>query len=137
MRPAIKRRGALHSQEKRGDAGVLVGIRGAIGVRENSERAILEATRELLDRVIRANGVEMDKVAGVFFTSTSDLTAAFPARALREMGWDKVPAICAQELEIPNGMRKVVRVLVLVNGDSTSMAKHQYIGRARELRPDL
>jgi len=116
---------------------VLVGIRGAIVARENTREAILGAARELLGRLIETNKVQESSVASVFFTSTSDLTAAFPAGVLREIGWDKVPVLCAQELDIAGGMKSVVRVLLLVNCDSQMDPKHLYIGKARELRPDL
>ncbi len=116
---------------------MLVGIRGAIVARENTREAILGAARELLGRLIETNKVQESSVASVFFTSTSDLTAAFPAGVLREIGWDKVPVLCAQELDIAGGMKSVVRVLLLVNCDSQMDPKHLYIGKARELRPDL
>lgn len=116
---------------------MLIGIRGAIGAEENTKEAILGAAKQLLRRLIERNNVSSSSVACVFFTSTSDLTAAFPASALRDIGWDRVPALCAQELDVQEGMKSVVRVLVLINADSEINPKHLYLGKAGKLRPDL
>ena len=63
------------------------GIRGATGVSTNYVEDILRATRKLLEQIVAANGVEADDIAGVVFTATADLSAAYPAQAAREMGW--------------------------------------------------
>ena len=62
------------------------GIRGAITVESNSREAILAATRELLDEMVRANAVRKDDVASAYFTTTPDLDAEFPAAALKAKG---------------------------------------------------
>ena len=63
------------------------GVRGAITAEENTAEAILAAARELLALIVEANDLKAEDVASVIFTTTPDLTAAFPARAAREMGW--------------------------------------------------
>lgn len=112
----------------------LTAVRGAIVVPENTKESIVESTRELLRQLIEANDLTEANVAGMFFTATVDLTAAFPALALRRMDWWDVPALCAQELEVEGSMKRVVRAMVFINGEFTP--KHKYIGRAAELRPD-
>lgn len=116
---------------------ILHGIRGAIVVPENTREAILTSTRELLRAVIKANELTKDTVAGIFFTSTVDLNADFPAYAVRDMGWDRVPSLCAQELAVPDSMKRVIRTMVFVNRPASFRARHQYIGDAAKLRPDL
>ncbi|MDW8102953.1 MAG: chorismate mutase, partial [Anaerolineae bacterium] len=74
------------------------GIRGATTVDTNSPEAILSATRELLQALVAANGLDPADLAGAIFTVTSDLNAAFPAQAARELGWTYVPLLCAQEI---------------------------------------
>jgi chorismate mutase len=114
------------------------GIRGATTVSTNYVDDILQATRRLLEQIVAANGVEPEDVAGVIFTATSDLSAAYPAQAAREMGWTAVPLMCAQEMAVPNSLERCIRVLVLWNtGRRPDEIKHVYLGRARELRPDL
>ncbi len=114
-----------------------VGIRGAIAVEANTQEAILGAARDLLDRIIRANGVTESAVAGIFFTTTPDLNADFPAYAVRDMGWRNTASLCAHEIPVPGAMERVLRVMMFVNGIEKDAVQHQYIGRARELRPDL
>lgn len=114
------------------------GIRGAISVEADTAEAILEATRDLLARIVQANGVQPEDVASAFFTVTPDLTAAFPAQAAREMGWYHVPLLDAQEIPVPGSPPCCVRVLLLWN---TNMAqdqiRHIYLRGAAKLRPDL
>lgn len=114
----------------------VVGIRGAIVARQNSKQAIIEASTELLEQLIRTNDLTEDAIAGIFFTSTADLTAAFPAAALREIGWSRVVALCAQELEVPDTMQRVIQTMVFANRPLDSKVKHQYIGEAARLRSD-
>ncbi len=115
------------------------GIRGAVTAEENTERAIMDATSELLRRMLHANGVEVDDIAGVLFTVTPDLTACFPAEAGRRLpGWTQVPLMCAQEIPVPGALAKCVRVLMFVNTTRTpAEVRHVYLRGAEQLRPDL
>ncbi|MER3455902.1 MAG: chorismate mutase [candidate division GAL15 bacterium] len=114
------------------------GIRGAVRVEANTRQAIRDAARRLLTEMVRANGVEPDDVAAVIFTCTQDLDAAFPAEAARSLGWDRVPLLCAQEMEVPDSLPQVLRVLMLVNTTLTQEeVVHVYLGEAERLRPDL
>ena len=115
----------------------VVGIRGAIICPENTKRAILESTQDLLQRIIRANDITEDRAVGVFLTATRDLDADFPAYALREMGWRNTAALCAHEMDVPGAWERVIRVMIFVNRDKAAPVRHQYVGEARALRPDL
>ena len=116
----------------------LRGIRGATTVEANDKEAILAATDELLRAIIEANGVERDNVASVFFSTTPDLDAEFPAVAARMMGWSRVALMCAHEMAVPGSLPMCLRILMHVN---TSKAPDQldfvYLHGARALRPDL
>lgn len=114
------------------------GVRGAIDVARNERGEILSRTRVLLEALIRENDVRAEDVAAAFFSLTPDLDAEFPAIAARELGWTDVPLMCCQELAVPGGMEKVVRILLLVNTDRPASAvRHQYLGNTPRLRPDL
>jgi chorismate mutase len=115
------------------------GIRGATTIKENSAEAIRNATRILLDEVIAENQIAADDVASVLLTMTPDLTATFPAQAIRSRsGWQWVPLMCAQELNVPGGLAKCIRILIHVNTDKTQTEiVHVYQGEAIVLRPDL
>lgn len=114
------------------------GMRGATSVGENSERAIIAATRTLLERMVSANGIATEDIASVIFTTTPDLDAAYPARAARDLGWTDIPLLGAQEIDVPNSLPLCVRVLILWNTDrSIDQITHVYLGAAAALRPDL
>ena len=116
------------------------GIRGAVQVGRNSSGAISEAARDLVTRMVRANRVRAGDVAYVYFTVTGDLTADFPARAVRMLGdgWGHVPLLCSQEIPVPGSMKRLLRVLMVVNTPlGQKQVRHQYVGAAARLRPDL
>jgi chorismate mutase len=114
------------------------GIRGAITVERNSAVAILDATREMLARIVETNGVSTQDVASAFFTVTPDLSAAFPAQAARDLGWDHVALLDAQEIPVPGSLPHCVRVLVHWNTDKAQdEIHHVYLRGAASLRSDL
>jgi chorismate mutase len=114
------------------------GIRGATTADENTAEAILVATGELLRLLVEANGLRQEHVGSAIFTVTPDLTAVFPARAAREMGWTDVPLLCAQEIPVCGDVQRCIRVLVLWNTEKDqSEIVHVYAKGARGLRPDL
>jgi len=115
------------------------GIRGATTVAADQPDLILEATRELLEAILKENeGMKPEDVGSAIFTVTEDLAATFPAQAARQMGWSMVPMMCAREIPVPGSLRKVIRVLVHWNTDvPQSEIKHVYLRDAVKLRPDL
>ncbi len=114
------------------------GIRGATTVEDDSREAILAATRELLSAIVAANQIAPDDIASALFTATPDLSAEFPARAARELGWTHVPLLGATEMAVRGGPLRCIRVLVHVNTSTPPAAiKHIYLRGARSLRPDL
>ena len=95
------------------------GIRGATSADTNSKEAILEATTELLGRLVEANDIDVDDVAAAYFTATDDLNAEFPALAARQIGWTSAALMCAREMNVEDGAKRCIRVLLLVNTDKT------------------
>ena len=91
------------------------GIRGATTAQENTDTAIYAATRELLARLIEANQIEEEQVAAVYFTTSPDLNAGFPAAAARQLGWTNTALMCASEIAVPGSLPRCVRVLILFN----------------------
>jgi chorismate mutase len=115
------------------------GIRGAIDVSQDQPAAILEATQRLLESILEANpGLRSEDIACGIFTTTEDLSSAYPAQAAREMGWDAVPLLCSREIPVPGGLSHCIRVLLQWN---TNLPQHEirhiYLGAAASLRPDL
>ncbi len=115
-----------------------LGIRGATSVSDNTQDAIIAATRELLEEIVAKNDLSIDDVASVIFTATPDLDAAYPAHAARALGWVDTPLMCMQEMSIAGGLPRCVRVVILWNSEQRScQVHHVYLGEARSLRPDL
>lgn len=114
------------------------GVRGAITVQENSAEAILDATEEMLRWLIEQNNIVEEEVVSVLFTSTPDLNAAFPAKAARNMGWRHVALMGFQEIDVPEGLKMCIRVLIHWNTDKSNRElKHAFLRGAAALRPDL
>ena len=115
------------------------GMRGAITVTQNTEEEILTATEELLKKIIEENQIQPDLVASVFISTTKDINAAFPAKALRKFeGWTYVPVMCMQEMPVPNSLTMCVRIMMHVNTKkSQEEIIHVYLRGAKVLRPDL
>jgi len=113
------------------------GIRGATTVTENTKEAILEETRILLEQLVEANRIDVEDVACVFFTTTPDLNAAFPALAARQIGWTQTALLCGHEMNVPGSLERCLRVLILYNTEKTAGEMvHVYIKGAENLRAD-
>lgn len=113
----------------------LRGIRGATSVVSNTKAEIIEATKELLSRMAEENGLKVEAVASVLFSSTEGLDAEFPAVAAREIGWNDTPLLCMREIAVPGSLKNCIRVLLHVNTDKAqNEMKHVYLREAINLR---
>ena len=115
------------------------GIRAATVTDKDQPESILSATRELLEVIQDRNpSLEPEDIASALFTLTPDLSAVYPAKAARQLGWAHTPLICAQEIPVPGGIPRCIRVLLNWNTDlPQSEIRHVYLGEAAKLRPDL
>lgn len=113
------------------------GIRGATTVAANEREEMLSATRELLERIVARNGVEVEEIAAVYFTVSDDLDAEYPALAARQLGWTETALLCAREIPVSRQtVRRCIRVLMLVNTAlSQREIRHVYLREAVALRP--
>jgi len=111
------------------------GIRGATTVQNNTREEILQATNELLQKLIDANEIDVENVAYAYFTTTPDLNAEFPAAAAREIGWTETALLCGHEMNVPGSLAKCLRILILYNTEKTAREiVHVYIRGAANLR---
>jgi chorismate mutase len=115
------------------------GIRGATTIDRDIPEVLLESSRELLEEILHANpGLKPENMAACIFTVTPDIKSAFPAQAARQLGWQWVPLMSAQEIPVPGSIKACIRVLILWNTEQPQGAiKHVYLKNARSLRPDL
>ena len=115
------------------------GVRGATTVTRNDEQEIVSHTEELLREMIESNGITPESVCSVIVSSTEELTAAFPAKAIRSLeGWSYVPVMNVREISVPNALKNCVRIMLHWNTEKEQQdVKHIYLREAVVLRPDL
>ena len=114
---------------------MLRGIRGAITVKNNTAKEILDATQILLKQIVKANDIETEDIVSIIFSATPDVNAEFPAKAAKVIGWEDVPRLCAQEIDVPSGLKKCIRVLMHVNMEKEQeKIKHIYLRKAKNLK---
>ena len=114
------------------------GIRGAITVEQNTRDAIFSAVQALLSAMVSENEIQIEDIGAALFSATEDITAAFPAAAARQIGWEHVPLFDARQMDVEESLEKCIRVLLLVNTDKKQAEIHHvYMEKAVCLRPDL
>jgi len=113
------------------------GIRGAIIVERNTREAIIAASKELLVKIAETNGVNVDNIAGIWFTTTPDIDAEFPAVAARELGWSNTALMCGHEMNVPGSLSSCLRILMLVNTEKKNTEiEHIYLKGTEVLRAE-
>ncbi|MFL5819087.1 MAG: chorismate mutase [Solirubrobacteraceae bacterium] len=115
----------------------LFALRGAVSVHRNNSAEILDSAETLLREVMDRNRLAPEAIVSCIFTVTEDLNAEFPAVAARRLGLDRVPLLCAREIDVPGAMRGVIRLLVHYHAEDAHRPRHVYLGDARALREDL
>ena len=111
------------------------GIRGAILVEENTSEAIGSATIKLLKEIMKKNNIETNLISHVIFSLTSDLNADFPAKYARiNLKWREVPMLSFNEIDVPNSLKRCLRVLVVVNCREDFEPEFVYLSGAEVLR---
>lgn len=115
-----------------------ISIRGATTVLENSKSSILDSTRELIIEIEKANNIERDKVISILFSCTADLNEAYPAKAVRDLGYVNTSLMCFNEMFVKGSLDKCIRVMILYNSIMEQRdVNHIYLRDAKVLRPDL
>lgn len=115
------------------------GVRGATTVTEDSNEQVLQETTRLVKEMAKANNIDPEFIASVIISTTTDISSAFPARAVRSIdGWTYVPVMCTHEMNVPGSLSKCIRLLMHVNTDKAQKdIQHIYLNNAVQLRPDL
>ena len=115
------------------------GLRGAITVEENSQKAIWSAAQFLITELLSANQVHPDTIGAVIFSSTKDLTAAFPTTGVRQLpNFQNLPFFDTVEMDVEGSLPMCLRVLVLADIEKNlNEVCHIYLGDAKKLRPDI
>jgi chorismate mutase len=118
------------------------GIRGATTATANTADAIIDATEELLNELVRLNDLDPEEIAFAYFTTTPDLNAEFPALAARRLGWLDVPLLCGHDMNVPQPNPRAVpmciRILLLYNTPRPqSTMRFTYLRGADAIKADL
>ena len=117
----------------------LRGIRGAASVASNTKEDIWQTSRLLMTKLMSMNQLNFDQVGAAIFSSTPDLTAAFPTTGVRQLpSFSLVPLFDTQEVNVEDALPMCIRVLLLADIDvGVRDVVHVYLGEAKKLRPDL
>lgn len=117
----------------------LRGIRGAVTVDDNAKEKIWTAAQLLVTEILSRNELRAETLAAIIFSTTEDLTAAFPSSAVRQLpALRLVPLFDAREPAVENSLPLCIRVLILADTDKAQdEIRHVYLGGAKNLRPDL
>ena len=113
-------------------------IRGAIQIDADDRSNLLQATAELVTKVMHANTLDSGDLISVWFTATPDVTSEFPAVAVRELGLGDVPLMCSVEMAVAGAMPRIIRLMMHVETKTArSEIQHVYLRGAQALRIDL
>jgi chorismate mutase len=113
-------------------------LRGATTVDKDTPEQIASRIQELLGEVMARNGLVEEDVVSIIFTTTPDVTSAFPATGARDVGFGAVPLLCASEIAVAGGTPRCMRVLLHINTTrSRDDLRHVYLHGAQGLRDDL
>lgn len=112
----------------------LVSIRGGTTV-SNDANSITERVSELIEDILAFNKLDNNSIVNIIISTTSDITAVYPAKIIRESGIT-APLFSTLEPPIDNALPLCVRVMVTAYSALTDI-KHVYLYGARTLRKDL
>lgn len=110
-------------------------IRGATTVADDNPNSIKQGVKELLNGIMQANGLGMEQIICIMFSSTADLKSYYPAKAAREAGFTSCALYSSLEPEIDGSLEKCIRVMLLVVNDNHP--EHVYLNGAKNLRSDI
>lgn len=115
-------------------------LRGATTIETNSEAQITERTVELIEKIFASNALDADgkSIVNCIFSTTADITADYPARAVRESGMITAPVFSCTEPSIEGALPLCIRAMITVaDCAETPPPRHVYLHGAVCLRPDL
>tara|TARA_B100001939_G_scaffold275434_1_gene243505 strand:+ start:40 stop:384 length:345 start_codon:yes stop_codon:yes gene_type:complete len=110
-------------------------IRGAIAIVENNEENIISSSKKLINEILFKNEITENDIEFAIFTVTSDISAAFPAKAFRELEMTTVAAIDTLAPNIDGDLSGCIRLLIYLKKDLLDIT-HVYLNDAKKLRPD-
>lgn len=115
---------------------MMVALRGATTVENDSPEEIRVRTLELYDNLVEVNALHPEKIISVVFSVTEDIRSAYPGKFLREdRGLTEAALMHFNEMRVTGSLQKCIRMMVHYEGN---LPKHPvYLHEAGILRPDL
>ena len=115
----------------------LTAIRGATTSEGDSDVFIKNAVVELIQELINLNNLKEENIISMTFTVTKDLSTCFPASIARKhFNLDSVAFLDCQQMYVPNDINFCIRLMALVNLESSMKPTHPYLHGSSKLRPD-
>ena len=88
-----------------------------------------------MNELVKTNNIECSLISHAIFSLTTDLNAAFPAKFARtKLGWEEIPMLCFNEIDVPNSLKMCLRVLIVLNCKEDFKPKFVYLEGAKDLR---
>ena len=118
----------------------ITALRGATTIEENTREEIVSKTVELVKTLKDDNNIGSGvRAVSCLISTTVDITAFYPARAVRESGLLDCPLMSCLEPNIENSLPLCIRVMIELASDEKTdfVPRHAYLHKAAELRPDL
>lgn len=115
----------------------MLAIRGATTIVKDNPESIREAIKELVKAIWSSNGIDKSEIISITFSTTADIRSYYPAKAFRDLGYDKIPLFSSMEPEIEGSLNNTIRILIYLERPNSRDVKHVYLNDAANLRPDL
>ena len=116
-------------------------IRGATTVDADTEEQITLRSVELMTEIVKANSLTDNpdlEITDYMISTTEDITAFYPARAIRESKVVDAPIFSMKEPSIKGALPLCIRIMVRVaNYGEKKAPRHVYLHGAVNLRRDL
>ncbi len=115
----------------------MLAIRGATTINKDSQKSVQKAVEELINELWSSNGIQESEIISITFSTTADIKSYYPAKAFRDLGFDKIPLFSSVEPEIEGSLNHTIRLLIYLERPNNRDVKHIYLNEAANLRPDL
>ncbi|MCL2371020.1 MAG: chorismate mutase [Firmicutes bacterium] len=114
----------------------LIAIRGATTIESDSAEQIAQKSTELVRLIVDRNNLKPNDIISITISSTADITASYPAKAIRESDiLGDTPLFSCLEPSIKGALPLCIRVMIMCQ--SKSAPNHIYLHGAKILRPDI
>ena len=94
----------------------MIVVRGAVNISSNTEDEIRKGTLELFHAVLKESGVKPSRVISLLISATPDITASYPCAAIRNSGYETLPMLCVQEMDVDRSLPLTIRFLLTARG---------------------